>query len=93
MATVHLRRIHCAAADAVEQLAALRARLAQLWNPPAGASNPEELVVLLRIKLRPDGRLADGPMVLTSAEKAAFEGGSTGAGEARAGRTKDAVKA
>ena len=48
------------------ELDALRARLAQLWNPPAGASNPEELVVQIRIKLNPDGRLASPPMVLTS---------------------------
>jgi colicin import membrane protein len=47
------------------ELDGLRARLAQLWNPPAGASNPDELVVLIRIKLKPDGRLADGPMVLS----------------------------
>src|SRR5207302_465968 len=54
------------------ELDALRARLAQLWNPPAGASNPEELVVLLRIKLRPDGRLADGPMVLSRGQSALY---------------------
>ena len=54
------------------ELDALRAPLAQLWNPPAGASNPEELVVLLRIKLRPDGRLADGPMVLSRGQSALY---------------------
>jgi colicin import membrane protein len=47
------------------ELDGLRARLAQLWNPPAGASNPDELVVLIRIKLKPDGRLADGPIVMS----------------------------
>ena len=40
------------------ELDALRARLAQLWNPPAGAANPEELVVRIRIQLKPDGTLA-----------------------------------
>ena len=45
----------------ISELDALRQRLAQLWTPPAGAKNPEELVVVFRIKLRPDGRLAPGP--------------------------------
>jgi outer membrane biosynthesis protein TonB len=48
------------------ELDALRARLANLWNPPAGATNPEELVVQIRIRLNPDGRLAAPPQVLTS---------------------------
>jgi colicin import membrane protein len=43
------------------ELDALRARLAQLWNPPVGATNPDELVVLVRIKLSPDGRLIGMP--------------------------------
>src|SRR2546421_432065 len=47
------------------ELDALRARLGQLWNPPAGASNPDELVVLVRIQLGPDGKLTAPPMVLT----------------------------
>jgi len=49
------------------ELDALRARLANLWNPPAGAPNPEDLVVQIRIQLTPDGRLAAPPTVLTSA--------------------------
>jgi colicin import membrane protein len=48
------------------ELDALRARLAQLWSPPAGASNPDELVVLIRIQLRPDGTLAAPPQVISS---------------------------
>jgi len=55
------------------ELDALRARLAQLWNPPAGASNPEELVVQVRIKLSPDGRLAAPPIVLTSGTSPLFQ--------------------
>jgi outer membrane biosynthesis protein TonB len=47
------------------ELDALRARLAQLWNPPAGATNPDELVVLVRIQLGPDGKLSAPPTVLT----------------------------
>jgi colicin import membrane protein len=54
------------------ELDALRARLAQLWNPPAGAQNPQELVVQVRMKLKPDGTLAGPPMVLTSGQSPMF---------------------
>jgi hypothetical protein len=54
------------------ELDALRARLAQLWSPPAGAKNPEELVVQIRMKLNPDGTLAGPPMVLTSGRTPLF---------------------
>jgi colicin import membrane protein len=54
------------------ELDALRARLAQLWSPPAGAKNPEELVVLIRMQLKPDGSLAGPPMVLTSGKTPLF---------------------
>jgi outer membrane biosynthesis protein TonB len=43
------------------ELDALRQRLAQLWNPPAGARDPRELVVVFRIQLTRDGRIAPGP--------------------------------
>jgi len=42
----------------MSELDALRARLRELWNPPANASNPDELVVLIRVQLTPDGRIA-----------------------------------
>jgi outer membrane biosynthesis protein TonB len=45
----------------LSELDALRQRLAQLWSPPAGARNPQELVVVFRVKLTPDGRIAPGP--------------------------------
>jgi len=54
------------------ELDALRARLAQLWSPPAGAKNPEELVVQIRMQLKPDGSLAGPPMVLTSGKTPLF---------------------
>ena len=54
------------------ELDALRARLAQLWSPPAGAKNPEELVVLIRMQLNPDGSLAGPPMVMTSGKTPLF---------------------
>jgi colicin import membrane protein len=54
------------------ELDALRARLAQLWSPPAGAKNPEELVVLIRMQLNRDGSLAGPPMVMTSGRTPLF---------------------
>jgi membrane protein involved in colicin uptake len=50
----------------LSELEALRARLGQLWTPPAGARNPQELVVVVRIRLKPDGMLAAPPEVLNS---------------------------
>jgi outer membrane biosynthesis protein TonB len=54
------------------ELDALRSRLAQLWNPPAGAQNPQELVVAIRIRLKPDGTLAAPPQVTTSGQSPLF---------------------
>lgn len=54
------------------ELDALRARLAQLWSPPAGAKNPDELVVLIRLQLNKDGTLAGPPMVMTSGRTPLF---------------------
>jgi outer membrane biosynthesis protein TonB len=48
----------------MNELDALRARLARLWTPPAGASDPRELIVLVRIRLKADGTLAAPPEVL-----------------------------
>ena len=61
-----------AAQLSLTELEALRARLAQLWTVPAGAKDPQELVVLIRVKLNPDGRLAAPPMVLTSGNSPLF---------------------
>jgi colicin import membrane protein len=48
------------------ELEALRARLMALWNPPVGIKNPEEFIIRVRMQLRPDGRLAGPPQVLSS---------------------------
>jgi colicin import membrane protein len=45
----------------ISELDALRQKLAKLWRIPPGARDPEELVVVFRIKLKPDGRLVEGP--------------------------------
>lgn len=55
-----------AAQMSMSELDALRARLAQLWSVPAGAKDPQEVVVLIRIKLKPDGTLSGQPMVLSN---------------------------
>jgi colicin import membrane protein len=54
------------------ELDALRARLAQLWNPPVGAQNPDEIVVTIRFRLKPDGTVDGGPMVMTSGRSTLF---------------------
>jgi len=61
-----------AAQISLSELDALRQRLAQLWSIPAGAKDPQELVVLVRVKLKPDGMLAAPPMVLTSGKTPLF---------------------
>jgi outer membrane biosynthesis protein TonB len=61
-----------AAQMSLSELDALRRRLAQLWSPPAGARDPQELVVLVRIRLKPDGTLAAPPEVLNSGNSPLF---------------------
>ena len=50
----------------LSELDALRQRLAQLWSIPAGARDPQELVVVFRIKLKRDGTLDGWPMLVAS---------------------------
>ncbi|WP_029353243.1 cell envelope integrity/translocation protein TolA [Bosea sp. 117] len=54
------------------EIDALRARLMSLWNPPAGAANPQELIVTVRIRLNIDGTLAGPPQVMTSGSSPFF---------------------
>lgn len=55
------------------ELDALRARLIQLWNPPVGIRNAGDMVIRVRVLLRPDGTLAGPPSVLTSGHGPMFE--------------------
>src|SRR6202040_4383464 len=48
------------------ELDALRARLRELWNPPLAPSDPEEVVVVVEVKFRPDGTVEGQPRVLSS---------------------------
>lgn len=61
-----------AAQISLSELDALRQRLNRLWSIPAGAKDPQELIVLVRIKLKPDGTLAAPPMVLSSGKSPLF---------------------
>lgn len=54
------------------EIDALRARLMSLWSPPAGAANPEELIVTVRIRLNVDGTLSGPPQVVTSGHSTFF---------------------
>jgi colicin import membrane protein len=54
------------------ELDALRQRLADLWSPPAGAKDPQELTVEVEIKLKADGTLEGPPIVLTSGRTPLF---------------------
>ena len=54
------------------ELEALHARLRQLWTPPAGARDPREMIVVVRIRLKPDGTLAEPPEVLSTGSSPHF---------------------
>ncbi len=56
----------------MSEVDALRRKLMQLWNPPAGATNPQELIVSVRLQLNRDGTLASPPRVLTSGNSPLF---------------------
>lgn len=45
------------------EIDALRARIQQCWNPPAGAADAKDLIVLVRILFKQDGSLAARPTV------------------------------
>jgi colicin import membrane protein len=48
------------------ELDALRARLSQLWNPPAGARELHDLSVTIRVKFRQDGSVDGRPRIMSS---------------------------
>lgn len=49
-----------------QEIAALKARLKECWKPPAGLADTEDLVVMLRVSLKPDGTLRDDPAMLAA---------------------------
>jgi hypothetical protein len=56
----------------VDEIGALRARLAKLWKIPAGAKSPEELIVRIRFQLNRDRTIAGSPAVLTAGSSPLF---------------------
>jgi hypothetical protein len=57
----------------VSELESLRIRLSDLWHPPAGAKDSQELTVDISMKLKRDGTLASPPTVLTIGESDLFK--------------------
>lgn len=55
------------------ELDALRARLAQVWNPPVGIRNPEDVIVRLRVRFNRDGTVAGRPEVVSGGRGAELE--------------------
>jgi colicin import membrane protein len=55
------------------EIDALRSRLMQLWNVPAGVQNPDELRVTVVIRIGRDRRLSGPPRVLTSGSSPMFQ--------------------
>jgi colicin import membrane protein len=55
------------------ELGALRAKLQELWNVPAGARDPQELTVEVEIQLKPDGTLLTAPTVLTGGSSPLYQ--------------------
>jgi len=47
----------------VNEIDALRARIAQCWSPPPGGLGADQIVVKLRLKLNEDGTLVGYPTV------------------------------
>ena len=56
----------------VNEIDALRARIAQCWSPPPGGLGAEEFMVKLRLKLNEDGTLVGYPTVANSGSSPFF---------------------
>src|SRR5215510_12883603 len=61
------------AAMSVNEIDALRARIAQCWSPPPGGLGAEQIVVKLRLKLNEDGTLVGYPTVANSGASPFFQ--------------------
>jgi hypothetical protein len=56
-----------------DEIRAFRTRLAKLWTVPAGAKNPEELIVRIRFQLNRERRIVGTPTVLTAGSSPLFK--------------------
>ena len=61
------------ASMSVNEIDALRARIAQCWNPPPGGLGAGEIVVKLRLRLNEDGTLVGYPTVANSGASPFFQ--------------------
>ena len=52
---------------------ALIARLKQLWNVPAGIEHPEEMVVVIQVRLTRDRRLAAPPVIVSRGSSPTYQ--------------------
>jgi outer membrane biosynthesis protein TonB len=57
----------------MSEIDALRARIQQCWNPPAGAADAKDLVVLIRIQFKQDGSLAAQPALMNRGSGSYFQ--------------------
>ena len=61
---------------AVNEIDALRAKIAQCWNPPPGGLGADAIIVKLRLQLNEDGSLIGYPTVANSGSLALLPGRS-----------------
>jgi hypothetical protein len=57
----------------VNEIDALRARIAQCWSPPPGGLGAEQIVVKLRLKLNEDGTLVGYPTIANRGSSPFFQ--------------------
>ncbi len=57
----------------VNEIDALRARIAQCWSPPPGGLGADQIVIKLRLKLNEDGTLVGNPTIANSSSSPFFQ--------------------
>ncbi len=57
----------------VNEIDALRARIAQCWNPPPGGLGADDIVVKIRLKLNEDGTLVGYPSIANGGGSSFFQ--------------------
>src|SRR6185295_5519457 len=55
------------------EIDALRARIQQCWNPPAGLADARDLIVVVRIRFNQDGSLSADPTLSNSGAHPTFQ--------------------
>jgi outer membrane biosynthesis protein TonB len=70
---VHGQTTGTAMSMSVNEIDALRARIAQCWTPPPGGLGADDIVVRIRLKLNQDGTLEGYPTVTNSASSPFFQ--------------------